>query len=163
MKPTKSLSVFGSVLCIALVFSIAASDAIAVPVSQTPVNPDRQTTSATQAQLEPFFNYLHQQKYTLALGSDRGACEYAIDPTDVYAQGNNRFVTAKISRGSNVGTGCRGILEFTVLQANCPENKLYQFVRETAGDIRFSGWQRLELFIGTDAATQVCDLPTRAE
>ena len=76
---------------------------------------------------ENFFSYL-DEKYTLYLGDNRGACAYSIDPTEVYEQGNNRFVTARYRQGA--GTACRGVIAFSVLQADCQANKFYEIYPE---------------------------------
>ncbi|MBD3885408.1 hypothetical protein IFO70_27160 [Phormidium tenue FACHB-886] len=133
--------------------------------------PVQVTQQQMPPELEQFFSYLNDQKYTLWLGDDRGACGYYIDPSDLYEQGNSRFTTAKVSRGMQ-GTACAGIVEFQVLQADCQANKLYQFVRETEGDPRRRGWQRLQLRLSDStqpsfpAATQqsvaeICALPAK--
>jgi hypothetical protein len=171
---------------LALTFSIicmSSSIAIPVPPAQSPPaqsppaqSPPAQSPPAQPVYLQQFFNYLNTQKYTLSLGEDRGACDYSIDPTDVYEQNNNRFVTAKVSRGIG-GTACRGVLAFNILHADCPAKKLYEFQRETEGDLRTRGWRHLELSlvkysppnlnnftsVTTEAlAAQVCALPVRS-
>lgn len=108
-----------------------------------------QIAQAQKPELDKFFNYLNEQKFTFLLGVARSGCSYEIDPTDVYKQGNSHFVLAKVSRGVNGGTACRGVLDFTILQADCQTNKLYQFVRESQGDPRFRGWQRFEMSLYT--------------
>lgn len=124
---------------------------------------------------QQFFNYLHNQKFSLVLGESRGACAYSIDPSDVYAQGDQRFVLAKINQG-NAGTACRGVLDFNVLHADCQAKKLYEFQRKTEGDIRTRGWDHFELSLSrstrpgeravrvssTDLAGQVCGLTARS-
>jgi hypothetical protein len=141
--------------------------AIALP---TPIAPKPVPRSAND--LNPFYAYLNDQKYTLYLGDSRGACAYHIDPTDVYAQGESRFVTAKVSQGMQ-GTACRGVLQFEVLQADCQAKVLYGLAPLTAEDSRNRGWQRFELSLykptpGTgkavttqELATKVCALPTK--
>jgi hypothetical protein len=109
--------------------------AIAVP---TQVQPSSTPEFQTQ-----FFAFLNQ-KYTLTLGEDRAACAYQIDPTDVYQQGNSRFVTAKVSRGSS-GTACRGVLAFEMFQADCQAKLLYKMEREMGSDGRIRGWSRSEI------------------
>jgi hypothetical protein len=154
------------VFLLTFLFSITwVTDGIAAPVQAQP------------AYQEQFFRYLNNQKYTLSLGEDRGACDYSIDPTDVYEQSGNRFVTAKISRGM-VGTGCRGVLAFQVLHADCQAQKFYEFRRATEGEPRSRGWQHLEMSLAkytppdlsnptqlssADLAAQVCALPARSE
>jgi hypothetical protein len=133
--------------------SQATPPTIPQPVTQTP---------AFQEELAPFYKYLHEQKYHKPLGSDRGACEYQIDPSDVYAQGDRRFVTAKVSRGGNAGTGCRGILEFEVFEINCKEKKIYSFDRETTGDPRTRGWLRSTTTFNDTRANSFSDVTTRS-
>jgi hypothetical protein len=123
------------------------------PVAQTP---------ASQEELAPFYKYLHEQKYRKSLGSDRGACEYAIDPSDVYAQGDRRFVTAKVSRGGNAGTGCRGVLEFRVFEINCQEKKIYRLIRDTTGDPRTRGWLRSPASFSDTSANSISNVTTRS-
>jgi hypothetical protein len=129
------------------------------------------TPSVAQS-LDPFYAYLNDQKYTLYLGDSRGACSYHIDPTDVYANGESRFVMAKVSSGMK-GSGCRGVLAFEVLQADCSAEILYQLSRSAADDPRNAGWQHFEfsLYDGTQSsisrittqelAQKVCALPTK--
>jgi hypothetical protein len=139
---------------------------VAVPASPQP----------QPAYQEQFFRYLNDQKYTLSLGEDRGACDYSIDPTDVYEQSGNRFVTAKVSRGMG-GTACRGVLAFNILHADCQAQKLYEFQRDTDREGRLRGWQHLEKSLvkymppnlsnptrltSADLAAQVCALSVRS-
>jgi hypothetical protein len=154
---------------ITLLFSITwMNSSMAVPMRPTRPQP-------LPAYQEQFYSYLNDQKYTLSLGDDRGACAYSIDPTDVYERDNNRFVTAKVSQGL-VGTACRGILNFQVLHADCQGKKLYQFQREEGTDPRRQGWQHLEMSLvkytpprfnestrvtTEELAAQVCAMPTR--
>lgn len=146
-------------LCVTTWMSRATALPVQVAQQQSP--PD----------LDPFFSYLNDQKYTLWLGDDRGACGYYIDPTDVYEQGNSRFTTAKISRGMQ-GTACGGVLEFQVLHADCGATQLYQYVRETEGDPRFRGWQRLQMNLSDStqpsfptvteqSIAKICTLPAK--
>jgi hypothetical protein len=121
--------------------------------------------------MDQFYNYLNDQKYTLLIGESRGACAYHVDPTDIYQQGTTRFLTAKITSGRS-GTACRGYLELQILQVDCKTNILYQFQRETEGDLRFRGWQRRELSlydptqdsfpnVEQQSAQQICSLPVK--
>jgi hypothetical protein len=126
-----------------------------------------------------FFSYL-DKKYTLYLGDARSACAYRIDPTEVYEQGNNRFVMAKISQG--VGSGCRDVIDFVTLQADCQANKFYEIMREaispepgSSGPTRYR-WLQSEMSLSEhssngsgvirltsgDLASKVCDLPTKS-
>jgi hypothetical protein len=123
------------------------------PVTQTP---------ASQEELAPFYKYLHEQKYRKSLGSNRGACEYQIDPSDVYAQGDRRFVTAKVSRGGNAGTACRGVLSFRVFEIDCQQKKIYSLDRETTGDPRTRGWLRSPASFSDTSVSPISDVTTRS-
>jgi len=63
-----------------------------------------------------FISYING-KYTFYLGEDRSSCAYSIDPSDIYPEGDTRFVTARVGRGT--GTICKGVLEFAFFQADC--------------------------------------------
>lgn len=128
-----------------------------------------------------FFSYL-DDKYTLYLGDNRGACAYSIDPTEVYEQGNNRFVTARVRQGA--GTACRDAIDFSVLQADCQANKFYKIEREEVSQAPGSGgptryrWRQFEMslsdwtggggfssarhYTSEDLASKVCALPVRS-
>lgn len=88
-----------------------------------------------------FFSYING-KYKLYLGEDRSSCAYDIDPGDIHSEGNTRFVTARVGRGT--GTMCRGVLEFAFFQADCQTRKFYRIIREAEGDERLRGWNRYE-------------------
>ncbi len=127
---------------------------------------------------ENFFSYVNE-KYTLYLGEDRGACGRRIDPTEVYEQGTNRFVTARVGQG--VGTACRHVIDFSVLQADCQANKLYEIYQEEvpqelgeSGPTRYR-WQQRELsltdfsglgpdrrYTSEELASIVCGLPAKS-
>lgn len=130
---------------------------------------------------ENFYSYL-DKKYTLYLGENRGACAYSIDPTEVYEQSSNRFVTARIRQGWS-GNACRGVITFQVLQADCQANKFYEIERKaipqepgSSGLIR-GRWQQFELSLAEysseglgvirrntseDLASKVCALPSKS-
>lgn len=138
----------------------------------------------TQAQTasefpENFYSYL-DEKYTLYLGDNRAACAYSIDPTEVYEQNNNRFVTARIRQGS--GNACRGIT-FEVLQADCQANKFYEIEREeiprepgspgptpyrwrqfeiSLAEYKSEGFGVLRRNTSEDLASKVCALPPKS-
>jgi hypothetical protein len=97
------------------------------------------------AVMEKFYGYLNGS-YSLYLGDDRGACSHHVDPAGIRPNGSDRFFLAKRSRGK-VGTGCRGVLEFQVMQADCKTRKLYQFTREQNADPRVAGWERYEIVL----------------
>lgn len=155
-----------------LLMSCWFSGAIALPVPITQV----ETSSDFPRNL---FSYL-DKKYTFYLGDDRGACAYSIDPTEVYEQGNHRFVTAQVRQGS--GTACQGVIDFNVLQADCQARKFYKIYREelprepgSLGPTRYR-WRQSEMNLGNwagelgavrhytseDLATKVCGLPVKS-
>jgi hypothetical protein len=152
-------------LPVVLILAAGATPSFALPAQSKP------TPRSTQP-LDPFYAYLNDQKYTLYLGDSRGACSYHIDPTDVYANGESRFVMAKVSSGMQ-GTACRGVLAFEVLQADCSAKILYGLAQLTTADSRSQGWKRFEFSlydptqssikpITTQAlAKKVCALPTK--
>jgi hypothetical protein len=154
-------------LPVVLIFAAWATPSFALPAQSAP----RQAPRTTQP-LDPFYAYLNDQKYTLYLGDSRGACAYHIDPTDVYANGESRFVMAKVSSGTQ-GTACRGVLAFEVLQADCSAKILYGLTQLTTADSRSQGWRRFEfsLYASTrgaikpittqELARKVCALPTK--
>ncbi len=115
---------------------IPSSIALAQP-APPPLN-----SAPPQAVMDKFYTYLNNN-YSLWLGDSRGACSYYVDPAGIRVDGSDRFFLAKISRGK-VGTGCRGVLEFEIMQADCKAKKLYSFQREDKPDIRFAGWVRYE-------------------
>ncbi len=141
---------------------------VTIPVEAIKASPIQLAQAQVpKSELDKFFNYLNQQKYTFLLGDDRGACSYHIDPTDVYKQGTNRFVMTKLSRGVS-GTACRGVLEFKILQLDCQTDTLYQFARETEGDPRFRGWRRFEISLynsnqksTAEITQQICTFPAK--
>jgi hypothetical protein len=128
--------------------SIATQVAAASPKSTAPAKPATPAKPAasshipSDAVMKQFFNYL-DTSHQLWLGDSRGACAYSIDPTGIRTDGDDRFFLARISPG-NVGTGCRGVLAFRVMQADCKAEKLYEFVREQKPDIRSANWERYE-------------------
>jgi hypothetical protein len=162
-----------SVLCFlaTLLMSGWFSSVIAVPgqVAQA------QTSSEFP---DTFYSYL-DEKYTLYLGENRGACAYSVDPTEVYEQGNNRFVTARIRQGWS-GNACRGVISFQVLQADCQASKFYEIEREMLSESDSSGsirgdWHQYAMELteysssgggvirrntSEDLASKVCNLPT---
>ncbi len=105
--------------------------------------------------LDKFYQYLND-RYSLWLGDSRGACAYHVDPAGIHANGDDRFFLAKLSAGQ-VGTGCQGIMVFRVMQADCKAQKLYEFVREKAEDMRKASWERYESTLWDPA-----DRPTQA-
>ncbi len=111
----------------------------AAPSNERPVSQSSNVPS--EATMKKFYGYL--QQYNLWLGDDRGACSYEVDPEGVKKDGDDRFFLAKISRG-RVGTACRGVLGFRIMQVNCKTQTLYEFVRQQAGDPRLAGWERYE-------------------
>jgi hypothetical protein len=114
------------------------------PVHAAPTNNvtvPKSSNAPPEAVMKKFYGYL--QQYNLWLGDDRGACSYEVDPTAVKKDGDDRFFLAKNSRG-RMGTACRGVLEFRIMQANCKTQKLYEFVRQQTGDPRLAGWDRYE-------------------
>ena len=145
-------------ITLTLVLPLAA---IASPANVTDKSNKSEIESTTiPSFLEQFYSY-QSQKYSLSLGEDRSACSYRIDPTDVYAQENTRFVTAVVSRGDQ-GTGCRGYFAFQILQADCESNILYAIERETEGDLHSRGWNRFERTLYSMAqppAEVICNLP----
>ncbi len=119
---------------------------VPVPTAPTSLPPVTKSSNVPPAVvMDQFYNYLNQS-YSLWLGDDRGACSYAVDPTSVKKDGDDRFFLAKISRG-RVGTGCRGVLAFQIMQANCKTQTLYQFQREQKDDMRLAGWERFETML----------------
>jgi hypothetical protein len=150
--------------------------AIAMPPPQTQSQPTQVKQTSTPAEFpDSLYSYL-DAKYTMELGQSRGACAYSIDPTEVTEQGSNRFVTVRISSG--VGSGCRGVLEFVVLQADCQANKLYEIRREEIAQepnytgppqyqlqqferelTEYDGSQAIRTRTSEDLATQVCAFP----
>lgn len=111
------------------------------------------------------------QKYRLLLGSDRGACGYYIDPSDVYQFGTSRFATTLIARGP-LGTGCRGFVALTLLQFDCQKTTINQLKLE-GDDPRFRDWKVSELSLSDDrngqlqnvsreSAKKVCALPAKS-
>ncbi|MFK8185437.1 MAG: hypothetical protein AB8B99_18835 [Phormidesmis sp.] len=126
---------------------------VAAAPKADPLVPEQ--SSSTEQPSEPEFQtrelmeYMFGQKHTLFLGTDRGACGYHIDPTDVYAQGNTRYAIAVVT-GSDWGNGCRGHLSFQIFQADCESNTLYAIERETEGDRRWRGWERFERTLSID-------------
>lgn len=162
-----------SVLCclIMLLMSGWVGGAIAPPAQA-------QQSSIASDFPENFYTYL-DAKYSLYLGEARSACAYSIDPTDVYEQGSDRFVLARIRQGS--GTGCRGVIDFSVLQADCQTNKVYKIDREIIpSDPNSDGptqsrWRQFEMNLSEvdpefgrqpvsseESATKICNLPTDA-
>lgn len=128
--------------------TVSVSLAQTVPPTSAPTVPPTSAPTVQPSNVPPesvmkqFYGYL--QQYTLWLGEDRGACSYNVDPTSVKKDGADRFFLAKISRGQG-GTGCRGVLAFRIMQVNCKNNTLYEFVREQKDDIRFAGWERYKI------------------
>jgi hypothetical protein len=125
----------------ALALAISSIGPIAPPVAAAPPKPAA-SNAPSDAVMKQFFNYL-DTSYQLWLGDSRGACAYTIDPTGVRTDGDDRFFLARISP-SNVGTACRGVLAFRVMQADCKAEKLYEFVREQKSDMRSAKWERYE-------------------
>ena len=160
-----SIFCFFATLPISFWFSVA----IAVPIQIA------QTQALTEFP-ESFYSYL-DEKYTTYLGDDRGACAYSIDPTDVYGQGNNRFMTARVRQGA--GNACRGVIDFRVFQADCQTNKFYEIdreeiLRDPGTSTPRSRWRQFEVSLtefkpgssdiiqrntSEDLASKVCDLP----
>jgi hypothetical protein len=105
--------------------------------------------------LDKFYHYLNDS-YSLWLGDSRGACAYHVDPAGIHANGDDRFFLAKLSAGQ-VGTACRGIMVFRVMQADCKAQKLYEFVREKAEDMRNASWERYESTLWDPAARPSAD------
>ncbi len=120
--------------------SISVSLTQAAPTTASPTA--KPSNVPPEAVMNKFYGYL--QQYRLWLGDDRGACSYEIDPVGVKKDGTDRFFLAKISRG-RVGTGCRGVLAFQIMQVDCKTETLYQFAREQKDDIRVAGWERYEV------------------
>jgi hypothetical protein len=118
---------------------IPSSIALAQPAA-TPPNP-----TPPKAVMDKFYTYLNNN-YSLWLGDSRSACSYHVDPAGIRVDGSDRFFLAKISRGK-VGTACRGVLEFEIMQADCKAQKLYRFQREDQPDRRFAGWIRDETIL----------------
>jgi hypothetical protein len=139
LKP--HFTIFALALAISSAGPIATHVAAAPPKSAIPAKPAASKTPS-DAVMKQFFNYL-DTSYQLWLGDSRGACAYAIDPTGVRTDGDDRFFLARISP-SNVGTACRGVLAFRVMQADCKAEKLYEFVREQKSDMRSANWERYE-------------------
>lgn len=122
------------------------------------------------AQNDPAIAYL-QHKYRLYLGDDRGACGYLIDPTDVYGDTQDRWLTALRSRGET-GSACAGVVEFQILRVNCPTQTLSKLVLE-GETLRDRGWMSypLNLYrfqagelqtVSRIAAEKICSLSTRS-
>jgi hypothetical protein len=111
---------------------IAYSQASSAQTFKEPSMPDWQSQ---------FFSYVNG-KYALYIGEDRSSCAYYIDPSGIHSEGNARFATARVGRGS--GTMCRGVLEFAFFQADCQARKFYRIIRKTEGDERLRGWNRYE-------------------
>ena len=144
---------------------IAYSQASSAQTFKEPLMPDWQSQ---------FFSYING-KYTLYIGEDRSSCAYDIDPSDIHSEGNTRFATARVGRGS--GTMCRGVLELAFFQADCQEKKFYRIIRETEGDERLRGWNRYETDLNDGSkysssgtfsritsqqlADKVCNLPVK--
>ena len=108
-------------------------------IAQTPPKASNVPPAAV---MDKFYDYLNGS-YSLYLGDDRGACSYSVDPSSIKRNGSDRFFLAKLSRGK-MGTACRGVLAFQIMQADCKARKLYLFQRENKEDIRFAGWERYE-------------------
>lgn len=112
-------------------------------------------------------DYLNQ-KYRLYLGdSGRSACGYFIDPEDIYQQGNHRFTTARLSRGTT-GTACAGVLQLQLLKVDCSNKTTTQLELEGYG--REAQWRSSELRfsqiknnnfadVTQEVAETVCKLP----
>ena len=117
------------------------------------------------------FNYLNQ-KYSVELGDDRGACGYFIDPADVYQYGSDRLLTARITAGAN-GTACRGVMMLRLLQVDCQTNQIFALQLEGSG--RDAKWRTDELTLypvqsdvkaegyTQKAAQTVCSLPAQKQ
>lgn len=139
------LKILSGVVFLVLFQAVGPAAVIAQPKQEPAVpTPSSEATEMVSEPefLMPFRNYV-SQKYSLLLGTDRTACAYRIDPTDVHEEGTTRFVTAAIS-ASDFGNGCNGYLAFHVFQADCESNTFYQIERETGDDGRFSSWERRE-------------------
>ena len=134
-KLSLSLAFIGLLSC-----EVNVSLAQAAPTTAPPVV--KPSNVPPEAVMNKFYGYL--QQYKLWLGDDRGACSYEIDPAGVKKDGTDRFFLAKVSRG-RVGTGCRGVLAFQIMQVDCKTKTLYHFVREQKDDMRVAGWERYEV------------------